>query len=140
MTKPLTSEMLMFKMRELSKEMQHIPNLFVMTKNTLARAQKAIEDQQRDAGMPPRSAPVSSLHGLPIEAYGTVKECLDRMMGQREGERIKLVLSEDIPEDLLFHPWLMAQAYKMAEGLGMDEEFPSSRNLALKNNPFENCQ
>jgi hypothetical protein len=117
------SEDMLRKMRELSEKMQAIPNVLVTTKRTLGQLRKVIDAQKQQyfAGAIP------SLHmkvyGTPIEDYETVKDCLDRMMEPRKGERLKLVLSEDIPGDCIDHPWMKEQVRDMAERMGYDWMF-----------------
>ena len=96
------------KMKELSEKFRSMPNCIVTTKSTLQKLKDALAEKQKGE-VDPMSALFS---GMPIESYGTVKECLDRMMEKREGWRPKLALAEKIPDELMHHPWLMEQLWK----------------------------
>lgn len=102
-------------MRELRAEMEKQPNGFVMTIQTLAKVKSAsdVQDSQFASGA------IGAFMGVPIEDYATAKECLDRMMNQREGERLQLVMPpKDIPVECISHPWLKRQANAMARQCG----------------------
>lgn len=104
------------KMRELKAEMAKHPNGFVMTTRTLVRLREATaesQDSQFTLGVMP-----GAFMGTPVEDYATVKECMDRMMDQRDGERLQLVMSEDIPIECISHPWMKQQANAIASLYG----------------------
>lgn len=104
------------KMRELRAEMAKHPNGFVMTTRTLVRLRDAtVEAQESQFAL---GAMPGAFMGTPIEDYATVKECMDRMMDQRDGERLQLVMSEDIPVECISHPWMKQQVNAMAERFG----------------------
>ncbi len=92
-------------MREMSARMSKIPNRLITTKRTFERLKQAVADYDL-----PRPTAMDSLYGTPVEAYDTVAECLDRMHHPLPGERLQLVLSEDIPIWLSDHPWIKGQA------------------------------
>jgi len=98
-------------MRAVSEKLKAMPNVLVMTKRILVQLRKVIDAQEQQY-----FAGAINLYGTPIEDYDTVKDCLDRMMEPRKGERLKLVLSEEIPVDCIDHPWIKEQ--DMAERLG----------------------
>lgn len=106
-------------MRELSAKMQSTPNVFVTTPRSLALLLKAVKEQEQKhfAGEVPAEY-MKALGGISVVACATVKDCLDRMMEPRKGERLKLVLSEDIPVDCLDHPWIKKQVQETAERMG----------------------
>lgn len=110
---------MMSKMRELSAKMQSTPNVFVTTPKSLILLLKAVKEQEQKhfAGDVPKEY-LRALTGIRVEEYATVRDCLDRMMEPRKGERLKLVLSEDIPVDCLDHPWIKKQVSEMAERMG----------------------
>jgi hypothetical protein len=115
---PFNIEEMLSTLRELSEKMQAVPNVLVTTKRTLGQLRKVIDTQEQQyfAGAIP-SLPMN-VYGTPIEDYDTVKDCLDRMMEPRKGERLKLVLSEEIPVDCIGHPWMKEQVRDMAERMG----------------------
>lgn len=117
------SEFMLSKMRELSEKMQSIPNILVTTKRTFGQMKQAIESQEQQYFVGAIPSLPSTVYGMRIEEYETVKECLDRMENQRSGERIKLALSEEIPFDCIDHPWMKKQVREMAERLGYDWMF-----------------
>lgn len=57
--------------------------------------------------------------GVRMESFETLEQCFDRMQSPREGENLQLVLSEDIPLELFYHPWLVAQ-FSRFSGLKSD--------------------
>jgi len=113
------SDAMLNDMRKLLYRMRSTPNKFVTTTRTLDQLRQAAKDRQPKhyANDEPHSLPMTAF-GVPIEDYATVKECLDRMASPRTGERLKLVLSEDIPSDCIDHPWIKEQVHEMAERLG----------------------
>lgn len=105
------------KMRQLRAEMAKHPNGFVMTTHTLVKlreATKETQESQFSAGAMP-----GTFAGVPIEDYATVKECMDRMMNQREGERLQLVMTEDVPVECIDHPWMKKSINEMAQRYGL---------------------
>lgn len=117
-TSSFNTEEMLSKMRELSEKMQAIPNVLVTTKRTLGQLRKVIDAQEEQyfAGAIPLLP--MNVYGTPIEDYDTVKDCLDRMMEPRKGERLQLVLSEEIPVDCIDHPWMKEQVRDRAERMG----------------------
>lgn len=103
------------KMKELSAKMQSVPNRFITTTATLASI-KTFSDQGSNYGDRWLAANLPSIFsGIPIEDYPTVRECLDRMMNPKEGERLKLVLREKIMADYADHPFVQKLAAEMAD-------------------------
>jgi len=105
------------KMRELHAEMGKHPSGFVMTTRTMEALRRATEAQREsfESGAIPRA-----FMGTPIEDYATVKECMDRMMNQREGERLQLATAEDIPVECIDHPWMRKSVNETAKRFGFD--------------------
>lgn len=95
------------KMEELSKKASSLPNVFVMTNKTFYEVRSKIKNKPDHESFGELPELPNMFHGVPVEKYETVKECLDRMMNIYNGERIQLVLSEDIPHDCLSHPWVV---------------------------------
>jgi hypothetical protein len=106
------------KMAELQDQMRAQPNILVVTSKTLAALKEVTEVQKKVffAGA------MSPILGLPIEDYPTVEECLDRMSRPRDGERLQLVVTEDIPVECLAHPWMQMQAVQIASKFGFGVE------------------
>lgn len=103
--------------RQLKSKMEKHPNGLVMTNHTLSKLRQATESQREcytSAVMP------NAFMGMPIENYPTVKECMDRMMDQREGERLQLVMSEDLPDECTDHPFVKKSVNEMARRFGFD--------------------
>lgn len=104
------------KMRDLSEKLQSTPNAFVTTPQTLMLLLKAIKQQEQKhfaGSVPPEY--LRALSGIRVIECASVKDCLDRMMEPRKGERLKLILSEEIPADCLDHPWIKKQVTEMAD-------------------------
>ena len=95
-------------MLTLQAQMSKQPNRFVMTTATLQKVKSAISKQEDSVG----NVVIGSglvFQGIPIEHYATVKECMDRMESANDGERLQLVLTEDVPEDCMRHPYMQKQ-------------------------------
>jgi hypothetical protein len=100
------------KMNELSQKMRSTSNVFVATAKTVFELREAINGQENqfNSGCIP-----SAIMGLPIERYPTIRECLDRMTQPRSGERLQLVLSDEIPMHCASHPYMKSMARSMAD-------------------------
>lgn len=119
-TSAFSSDEMMSTMREMSAKMQSTPNVFVTTPKSLILLLKAVKEQEQKHfdGEPPREY-LGALAGIRVEECATVRDCLDRMMEPRKGERLKLILSEDIPVDCLDHPWIKQQVSETLDRMGL---------------------
>jgi len=92
------------KMAEISRQMRDLPTTYVMLHKTL----QEITAKSGVAGYPAMCVmqQPSILMGIPVESYGTMKQCLDRMMEGRPGDQPMLVAPNDsIPVEMLDHPF-----------------------------------
>lgn len=96
---------------DVSAKLAATANGLVMTHATWFKLKKTVSDEG------PHNH-YDHFHGMPVWVYGTVKDCMDRMMDQSKGERLQLVLDEDIPTDCLFHPWIRQQIERASENMG----------------------
>jgi hypothetical protein len=122
-TSPNFSDMLS-KMEEISAKMRAQPNVFVMTKETREQVKSAIKKTslERTPYDGPELVNTAAIGGIPIEDYDTVEQCLDRMMSPRKGERLKLVLSENLPVSCLSHPWVKEQVEVFGKRFAIEYE------------------
>lgn len=106
---------------EVSGRMSQYPTALVMTHSTFKKAKMSI-DQSCQTSQSQNVLAGDSCLGLRIETFETVNQCMDRMMNQRSGERLQLVLGEDIPGDCFGHPYMRMMAEKMAERFCFDPQ------------------
>lgn len=106
------------RISEASVGMEEQANVFVMTTATVGEINREREIVVAEDGNPIGGARFFSMgcFGIPTESYPTVRECMDRMMKPRKGERLRFVLTEDIPVDCLDHPWLTKHVTDLLAG------------------------
>lgn len=109
------------QMRELQSEKAKHPTAFVTTRCTLQKIKQETDSQESGT-----TTLLMDCMGVPIEDYPTVIECMDRMMQQNDGERLQLILAEDIPSDCFDHPWLKSQVSALCEEVIQKASYPSS--------------
>jgi hypothetical protein len=90
------------------------PNRIVMTDATLDQVREHSEQSPPHGAGPNGESPIRFL-GVPFESYPTLKECMDRMMNPKEGEKLQLIMPQTIPLDCIGHPWMQEQAKKIGE-------------------------
>lgn len=107
---------MMKAMKDLAKKMESVPNRIVTTTSLFAKVKEAA-----DHDSPVQSNPVGHLphvmSGIPVDAFDTVEECLDRMLELQGNSRPSLVLAEPIPAELLMHPYLVGVRRQECPGL-----------------------
>ena len=113
-----TNEML-GKMVALSAQMQATPNAFVTTSRSLVLLRKTLKHQEQEHFTGAVSPEHLAIAGINFIECATVKDCLDRMMEPRKGERLKLILMEDIPVECIDHPWIKKQVSEMGDRMGL---------------------
>jgi hypothetical protein len=101
--------------KKVRESLADTPTCFVMTSLT---RRLLIEQLDRESG---RTGPLypTRLCGIPIEDYPAMLACMDRMMEQKPGERLKLVTAEVITLDCIDHPWMHKQVSEMLSGMDL---------------------
>lgn len=110
-TSSFNAKSMMHEMKEVSALLGHTPTRFIMTTDTLERMREELANKYP---VNPEVV-VDTFTGIPIEDHPTLKECLDRMMSPKDGERLQLIMDGKIPFDCISHPWVQAEAKKLAD-------------------------
>lgn len=106
-TSGAATKSMLYALKKIEDRFKNTPTSLVMTNRTLRVLKKQFGFQEIQHG---QYCVPGTLFGVPVEVYPNMKECFDRMVEKRsEADRPKFVQSEEIPDDLVRHPFIMTQ-------------------------------